>query len=71
MPSAIDISSHNSPIYDECQTWSAWVLALPRKRAHQDYSNDTSQPICEFQVKFPLIKAYPNPSHGRAKTFAD
>ena len=23
------ITLHNSPIYDECQTQSAWVLALP------------------------------------------
>ena len=45
---------HNSPIYDECQLQSAWVLALPWKRAHQDDSNDTPQPICEFQVGFPL-----------------
>ena len=53
--------AHNSPIYDECQTQSAWGLALPRERAHQDDSNDTPQPICEFQVDFPLlwIKDYP------------
>ena len=52
---------HNSPIYDECQTQSAWVLALPWERTHQDDSNDTPQPICEFQVNFPLlwIKDYP------------
>ena len=52
---------HNSPIYDECQTQSAWVLTLPWKRAHQDNSNDTPQPICEFQVGFPLLRilAYP------------
>ena len=52
---------HNSPIYDECQTQSAKVLALPWKRAHQDDSNDTPQPIGEFQVDFPLlwIKDYP------------
>ena len=49
-------TSHNSPIYDECQTQSAWVLALPRKQAHQDNSNDTRQPICEFQVSFPLLR---------------
>ena len=52
---------HNSPIYNECQTQSAWVLALPWELAHQDDSNDTPQPICEFQVGFHLllIKAYP------------
>ena len=52
---------HNSPIYDECQTQSAWVLALSWKRAYQNDSNDTPQPICEFQVDFPLlwIKADP------------
>ena len=49
-------SAHNSPIYDECQTQSAWVLALPRERAHQDDSNDTLQPICECQVSFPLLR---------------
>ena len=31
--------SHNSPIYDECQTQSALVLALPWKRAQHDDSN--------------------------------
>ena len=52
---------HNSPIYDESQTQFAWVLVLPWERAHQDDSNDTPLPICEFQVSFPLlrIKAYP------------
>ena len=52
---------HNSSIYDECQTQSAYVLALPCKRAYQDDSNDTPQPIFEFQVDFPLlwIKDYP------------
>ena len=56
----ISIIPHNSPIYDECQTQSAWVLTLSRKRAHLDDSKDTPQPICEFQVDFPLlwIKAY-------------
>ena len=33
--------THNSPIYDECQTQSAWVLTLSRKWAHQDDSNNT------------------------------
>ena len=52
---------HNSTIYHQCQTQSAWVLALPLKRAHQNDSNDTPQHICEFQVGFSLlwIKAYP------------
>ena len=35
---------HNSPIYDECQTQSAWLLTLPWKQTHQDDSNDTPQP---------------------------
>ena len=54
-------TNYNSPIYDECQTQSAKVLGLPWKRAHQDESNDTPQPIWEFQVDFPLlwIKDYP------------
>ena len=52
---------HNSPIYDDCQTLSAWVLALPWEQAHQDDSKDTPQVISEFQVDFPLLwmKAYP------------
>ena len=56
-----DESEHNSPIYDEFQSQSAWVLALLWERVHQDDSNDTPQPISEFQVDFPLlwIKAYP------------
>ena len=45
---------HNSPIYDECKTQSTQVLALPWKRAHQDDSNDTPQPIGECQVRFSL-----------------
>ena len=33
------ITTHNSPIYGECQTQSAWVLALPGGgQAHQDDS---------------------------------
>ena len=36
---------HNSPIYDECQTQVAKVLAVPGKQACQDNSNDTSQHI--------------------------
>ena len=46
-------TAHYSPIFDECQTQSEWVLALPWERAHQD---DTLQPICEFQVSFPLLR---------------
>ena len=55
------INQHNSPIYDEYQTQSAKVLTLLWKRAPQDDSNDTPQPIRECQVDFPLlwIKAYP------------
>ena len=58
----IHYTRHNSPIYDECQTQSPWVLALPYERAHQDNQKDTPQPICEFQVDFPLlwIEAYPD-----------
>ena len=29
LPAKVNILSHNSPIYDECQNHSAWVLALP------------------------------------------
>ena len=50
--------THNSPIFEECQTQWAKVLTLPWKRAHQE---DTPQPIGECQVDFPLlqIKDYP------------
>ena len=46
---------------NECQTQSAWVLTLSQKQAHHDDSNDIPQPLCEFQVDFPLfrIKDYP------------
>ena len=30
-------------------------FALLTNQAHQDDSNDTPQPICEFQVDFPLL----------------
>ena len=55
--------AHNSPIYDECHPQFAWVLVLSWERADQDDSNNTPQPICEFQVSFPIlwIKAYPAP----------
>ena len=47
----------NSPIYDECQTQSwARVLAMPQEQTHQDNSNDTPKPICEFQVSFSLLR---------------
>ena len=58
---SLEEGDHNSPIYDEYQTQSAWVLTLPWKRAHQDDSNDTPQIISEFQVNFPStvdFKAY-------------
>ena len=60
---------NNSPIFDECQTQSAWFFALLRKRAHQDISNDTQKPIGEFQVDFPIlwIKAYPALSQSFVK----
>ena len=31
------------------------VLTLSQERAYQDDSNDTTQPKCEFQVRFPLL----------------
>ena len=46
----------NSPIYNECQAQSAQVLALPRKWAHQDDSNDSPQPIGDRQVGFSLLR---------------
>ena len=48
------ITLHQSPIYDECQTQSAKVLARPWERAHQDIFNNTSQPMFEFQLGFLL-----------------
>ena len=47
--------TYNSPIYIECQTQSVLVLVPWWKQAHQDDSNDTPQPIGEFQVGFPLL----------------
>ena len=44
---------HNFPIHYEWQTQSAKVLALPQERAHQE-SNDTPQPISEFQSQLPF-----------------
>ena len=38
---------HNSPIYEQCQTRSGKVLALPCW-AHQDNFNNNPQPICNF-----------------------
>ena len=61
LASLVQNRGHNFPIHDECQTQSAKVLALPRKWAYQDNTNDTLQPTCEFLVGFPLrwIKDYP------------
>ena len=41
---------HNSPIYNECQTQSAWVLTLPWKWARLDNLNDTPQPEMRSQT---------------------
>ena len=45
---------HNSPIYDECETNSAMVFALPPEPAYQDNTNDTLQPVCDFKDRLPL-----------------
>ena len=42
---------HYSAIYDEYQTQSAKVFSYE----YQDDSNDTQQPLYEFQVGFPLL----------------
>ena len=42
----------NSPIYDQFQSQSARVLALPWEQAHQDDLND----ICELRVSFPVLR---------------
>ena len=65
------ILTHNSPIYDECQTQSAYVLALPWKKAHQDDSNYTpgvsphnqhvSFKLAFLYCRLRLIQVYPNP----------
>ena len=47
---------HNFPIHNEYQRQAAVGLAPPRKRAHQDDSNDTPQPTGESQVSFPLLR---------------
>ena len=43
------LTNHNSPIFDECQSHSAKVLALPRARAHQDDCNGNN---CNQQLSF-------------------
>ena len=50
---------HNSQWCSQLSKHRFWHLLW--KRAHQDDSNDTPQPICECQVNFPLlwIKDYP------------
>ena len=57
---------HYSPIYNECQSQSAWVLALPWERAYEDDSNDTPphNPNVNFKVAslyrgLRLILVYP------------
>ena len=45
---------NNSPIYDDHQSQSAKVLFLSREYAHQDNSNYTLQPICEFFSQVPF-----------------
>ena len=45
---------HNAPIYDECETNSAMVFALPPEPAYKDNTNDTLQPVCDFKDRLPL-----------------
>ena len=51
----LEKDTNNASIYDECQTQSAKVWALSQEQAHQDDSNDTSKPIYECQVDFPVL----------------
>ena len=44
------LSTYTRAPSDEYQTQSAKVLTLLWKRAHQDDSNDTPQPICDFPL---------------------
>ena len=46
----------NSPIYDEYQIQTEKVPYLPCKQTHQGDSNNTQQPMCYFQVRFPLLR---------------
>ena len=50
---------HNSPIFDECQTQSAWVWGNGLIKTIQTIPHNLY--VSEFQVGFPLlwIKAYP------------
>ena len=32
------------------------LITIKAGRSHQDDSNDTPQPICQFQVSFPLLR---------------
>ena len=58
------LTSHNSPIFDEYQSQCSKVLALLWKLAHQDNSNNASQPTSGFKVGFHLqwIKSFGLPS---------
>ena len=50
----VTIIGHNSPTYDEWQTQSAKVLALPQERAHRESNDSTPQAISEFQSRLPF-----------------
>ena len=60
---------HYSPIHDECQNESPYVLALPFSRGNQNDSHDTPHSMCEFQAYLLLlwIKAYPGISKSILK----
>jgi len=50
------VIQHNSPIYDESETQSAKVFAIPHDQACLDDSNDTPKPMSECQLSCRLDK---------------
>ena len=59
-PPFLKTNFQNSPIYDECQTERAKVLAMPWKLALWDESNATPKPIRGFQLSYSseCVKVY-------------
>ena len=72
LSSEIELTNTLQSIYEECQAQSAKLLALPQEKAHQDNSNGTQQPTCEFPLGLPptwikLIRRNQDKSKARVK----
>ena len=66
MPTA-KFTRHYAPVYNQYQTKSAKVLKQAWKQVYQEDSNDTPQPIFEFQESFPLLLNKPGFSWSTVK----